>query len=112
MFTEVEQLEIAKKVFKNVPVDTEKGDHGTRILVNMFLSVEPWPVQRKTLVKNVIVPGWMVCLDNGEGVVYLYEGPNFWEALKEMASVLAMWEVDQVRDKIDPCAIPSKMEVY
>lgn len=110
--TEDEQLKIAKVVFDGIPVETEAGDHGQRILVNKFLSVEPYPVERRTLTKTIIVDGWMACLDNGEDVVYLYEGTDFWEAMKEMASVLAIWVIDQIRDKVDPCMVPSKMEIY
>jgi hypothetical protein len=101
-----EQLDIVRKVFPDVRIETEDGDHGTRILVNQFLAIEPYPVTRKTLTKSILVDGFMATLDNGEDVEYLYEGANFWDALKEMASTLAMWRVDQVKDKVDPCLVP------
>lgn len=101
-----EQLDIVRKVFPDVRIETEQGDHGVRILVNQFLAIEPHPVIRKTLTKNILVDGFMATLDNGEDVEYLYEGTDFWQGLKEMASVLAMWRVDQVKDKVDPCLVP------
>ena len=102
-----ERLDVIRRAFPGSPVEVESGgDHGDRILVHRFLSVEPRPVRVRTLVREVVVDGWMACLDNGMDVEYLYEGVSFANALKEMACALARWRVDVAMDQEDPCLVP------
>lgn len=108
-----EQIEVIKKCFTGILVETEDDGNGNhRIIINKFLSLEPRQVERKTLIKTIKVPGWLACLDNGEEAVELYEGTDFWAALEEIASELAKFRVQQVRDKFFPCMIPSRRQEW
>ena len=108
-----EQIEIIKKIFTGILVETENdGICGHRIIINKFLSLEPCQVDQKTLLMKIKVPGWIACLDNGEHSVELYEGTDFWVAIEEIASELAKFRVQQVRDKFDPCMVPSHRQEW
>lgn len=108
-----EQLDIIKKCFTGILVEAEEDGHGhRRIVINKFLSLEPCEVERKTLIKKIKVPGFLACLDNGEDVDELYRGENFWDALEEIASELAKFRVQQVREKLFPCMIPSRRQEW
>jgi hypothetical protein len=102
-----EQLSVIKACFPDSQIETETGEHGTRILVHQFLAIEPVPFTKKRIGSSVVISGWQATLDNGEDCEYLYEGPNFWDAIKEMASCLAIWKIGQVKEKFDPCLIPN-----
>lgn len=101
-------LEIVKNAFPNLPVETESDGEQERILIDMFLSIEPTPVTVKSILTTKSVPGWLATLDNGEDAQELYKGTNFWEALSSVAQEHAKFRVRCLQDKYDPCLIPTK----
>jgi hypothetical protein len=103
-----EQLKIVRTCFTGTQVETESnGEGGHRIIIHKFLSIEPCMVDRKTLVKTIKVPGFLACLDHGEDVTELYKGTDFWTAVEEVAMELAVHRVRMLRDRFDPCMVPS-----
>ena len=102
-----EYQSIIEKAFPNVSIERE----GNRIIINQFLSIEPKKVEVRSIGRSRKVDGFIAILDDGEDAIELYDGTDFWLALESCVIELSKFNLSMLRDKINPCLIPSRKEV-